>query len=170
MAIEGRAPAWRHKTCEAGGMEIRLDDLRGPEVHVLLRQHLQAMTLHSPPESIHALDLDALRRPEISFWTAWDGTELLGCGALKALDAQHGEIKSMRTATPHLRKGVARALLLHILAEARQRGTTHLSLETGTAAAFEPAHRLYASVGFVSCGPFGQYVDDPFSVFMTLAL
>jgi putative acetyltransferase len=151
-------------------MEIRLDDLRGPEIHALLRQHLQAMTLHSPPESIHALDLDALRRPEISFWTAWDGTELLGCGALKALDAQHGEIKSMRTATPHLRKGVARALLLHILAEARQRGTTRLSLETGSAAAFEPAHRLYASVGFVSCGPFGQYVDDPFSVFMTLAL
>jgi putative acetyltransferase len=151
-------------------MEIRLDDLRGPEIHALLRQHLQAMTLHSPPESIHALDLDALRRPEISFWTAWDGTELLGCGALKALDAQHGEIKSMRTATPHLRKGVARALLLHILAEARQRGTTRLSLETGSAAAFEPAHRLYASVGFVCCGPFGQYVDDPFSVFMTLAL
>jgi putative acetyltransferase len=151
-------------------MEIRLDDLRGPEIHALLRQHLQAMTLHSPPESIHALDLDALRRTEISFWTAWDGAALLGCGALKALDARHGEVKSMRTATPHLRQGVARALLLHIVAEARRRGYHSLSLETGSAAAFAPAHRLYASAGFVGCGPFGQYTADPFSVFMTLAL
>ncbi|AND67518.1 hypothetical protein ATSB10_00640 [Dyella thiooxydans] len=149
---------------------IRLDDLRGASVHALLREHLAGVALHSPPESIHALDLEGLRAPGMSFWTLWDGEELLACGALKELDATHGEVKSMRTAAAHLRRGAARAMLEHVVAEARRRGYRRLSLETGTAAAFEPAHRLYASAGFVPCGPFADYVDDPYSCFMTLEL
>jgi putative acetyltransferase len=125
------------------------------------------MHLHSPPESVHALDIEGLRRPEITFWTAWEGGELLGCGALKELDARHAEIKSMRTAARHLRKGVAAKLLTHIIEEARRRGYRRLSLETGSAEAFEPARRLYAGFGFTYCGPFADYVEDPFSVFMT---
>ncbi len=148
-------------------MDIRIDDLSGPEIRQLLAEHLHGMTLHSPPESIHALDLEGLRRPEIAFWTAWDGAALLGCGALKQLDTAHGEIKSMRTASAHLRKGVARAVLAHILGEARRRGYERVSLETGSAAAFEPARRLYAEFGFEPCGPFADYVEDPYSVFMT---
>ncbi len=151
-------------------LRIRPDDLQDPLVHALLREHLAGVALHSPPESIHALDLDGLRAPGMSFWTAWDGEDLLACGALKELDATHGEVKSMRTAAAHLRKGAARAMLDHIVAEARHRGYRRLSLETGTAAAFEPAHRLYASTGFVPCGPFADYVDDPYSCFMTLEL
>jgi len=152
------------------GFRIRLDDLQSAPVHALLREHLAGVALHSPPESIHALDLDGLRAPGMSFWTLWDGEDLLACGALKELDAAHGEIKSMRTAAAHLRKGAARAMLEHVVAEARRRGYRHLSLETGTAPAFEPAHRLYASAGFVPCGPFTDYVDDPYSCFMTLEL
>ena len=133
-------------------MIIKPDNLTSPEIHQLLQQHLQSMALHSPPESIHALDIDALRQPGITFWTAWDNDELLGCGALKELDAQHAEIKSMRTASAHLRKGVANALLAHIIDEAKRRGYQRLSLETGSAAAFEPAHRLYAASGFTVCG------------------
>jgi putative acetyltransferase len=148
-------------------MNIQLDDLTGPEIHQLLQQHLQGMALHSPPESIHALDLDALRQPGITFWTAWENDELLGCGALKKLDARHAEIKSMRTASAHLRKGVANAMLTHIVEEAKQRGYRRLSLETGSAAAFEPARRLYAAFGFTFCEPFEGYALDPFSVFMT---
>ena len=151
-------------------MEIKVDDLSGPEVHELLQAHLRDMHLHSPPESVHALDLEALRRPEITFWTVWEGEELLGCGALKELDPAHAEIKSMRTANAHLRKGVAAHLLRYILAEARVRGYTRLSLETGSAEAFEPARRLYARFGFDYCGPFGDYVEDPYSVFMTREL
>lgn len=150
-------------------LTIRPDDLQDPLVHALLREHLAGVALHSPPESIHALDLDGLRAPGMSFWTVWDGEDLLACGALKELDPTHGEVKSMRTAAAHLRKGAARAMLDHIVAEARHRGYRRLSLETGTAAAFEPAHRLYASAGFVPCGPFADYVDDPYSCFMTLA-
>ena len=148
-------------------MEIRVDDLSGPQIRGLLQEHLRGMTQHSPPESIHALDLTGLRKPDVTVWSAWDGGEILGCGALKALDAAHGELKSMRTSTPHLRKGVARRLLEHIVAEARRRGYARLSLETGSAAAFEPARRLYASFGFRFCGPFADYVEDPYSVFMT---
>jgi putative acetyltransferase len=151
-------------------MKIQLDDLTGPEIHQLLRQHLQSMSLHSPPESIHALDLDALRQPGITFWTAWENDELLGCGALKKLDERHAEIKSMRTASAHLRKGVAKAMLTHIIEEAKQRGYRRLSLETGSAAAFEPARRLYAAFGFTFCEPFEGYALDPFSVFMTREL
>ena len=102
-------------------MDIRIDDLKGPEVIQLLRAHLQSMALQSPPESVHALDLDGLRKPEVTFWSAWHDSELMGCGALKELDSRHGEIKSMRTVSSHLRKGVASRLLRHILDEARRR-------------------------------------------------
>ena len=151
-------------------MEIRLDDLRSPEVIGLLNEHLHSMAQHSPPESVHALDLDGLRQPEVSFWSAWDGAELLGCGAIKQLDATHGEIKSMRTASAHLRKGVAAALLQHILVEAGKRRYRRLSLETGSAPAFAPARSMYARFGFVPCEPFADYVPDPYSVFMTRTL
>ncbi|WP_368566048.1 GNAT family N-acetyltransferase [Pseudoxanthomonas sp. UTMC 1351] len=151
-------------------MEIRIDDLSSPKIIELLREHLHSMTLHSPPESIHALDIDALRQPEITFWSVWDGSELMGCGAIKELDAQHGEIKSMRTASAHLRKGVAAALMRHILDEAQRRFYQRLSLETGSMEAFAPAHRLYASFGFQKCAPFADYVEDPYSIFMTKEL
>ena len=147
-------------------MEIRLDDLTGAEIAGLLQEHLRSMYLHSPPESVHALDLDALRQPGITMWTAWQGAELLGCGALKELDPRHGEIKSMRTAAAHLRKGVGTALLRHILEEARRRMYRRLSLETGSMEAFAPARSLYASFGFRYCAPFGDYVEDPNSGFM----
>lgn len=149
-------------------MEIRADDLRGPEIRALLEEHLREMRSISPPGSVHALDLDGLRRPEVTFWTAWKGGDLLGCVALKELDAAHGEIKSMRTARAHRRRGVAAAMLRHVLAEAARRGYARLSLETGSMAAFEPARRLYAAHGFRPCGPFADYTDDPNSVFMTL--
>ena len=148
-------------------MIIKIDDLNGSEIHGLLQEHLRGMALHSPPESVHALDLAALRQPEITFWSAWDGDELLGCGALKELDSRHAEIKSMRTSSPHLRKGVARSLLNHILQEAKRRSYCRLSLETGSMAAFAPARQLYANFGFADCAPFAEYVVDPNSVFMT---
>ena len=148
-------------------MEIRLDDLSGPEVRELLQEHRQSMFLHSPPESVHALDIEGLRAPEIMFWTVWEDGELLGCGALKELDSAHAEIKSMRTSARHLRRGVATSLLQHILGEAERRGYRRLSLETGSAEAFDPARRLYERFGFTYCGPFADYVEDPYSVFMT---
>ena len=151
-------------------MNIKIDDLRGAAIHQLLQEHLQSMALHSPPESVHALDIEALRKPEVTFWTAWEGDELLGCGALKQLDPEHAEIKSMRTASSHLRKGVAKAVLNHLLQEARNRRYCRLSLETGSMQAFEPAHKLYAGFGFTYCQPFADYIDDPHSVFMTRAL
>ena len=151
-------------------MDIKVDDLTGPEVAELLREHLQTMALHSPPESIHALDLEGLRKPEITFWSVWEGAELIGCGALKELDAQHAELKSMRTASLHLRKGVATRLLQYILDEAKRRCYRRISLETGSAAAFEPARKLYANFGFTYCAPFADYVEDPYSVFMTKGL
>src|SRR5688572_11232161 len=113
-------------------MQIRVDDLSGPEIRALLEEHLASMYLHSPPESVHALPLEGLRAPAITFWTIWDGGELLGCGALKELDSRHGELKSMRTCSRHLRKGVAKALLAHIVDEATRRGYLRLSLETGS--------------------------------------
>jgi putative acetyltransferase len=151
-------------------MEIRRDDLSGREVAALLRVHLDHARTSSPPESVHALDLAALRAPEITFWTAWDGALLLGCGALKELDPTHGEIKSMHTAAAQRRRGVARRLLLHIVAQARSRAYRRLSLETGSMAAFAPARALYGGLGFVPCEPFAGYVPDPNSVFMTLEL
>lgn len=151
-------------------MNIKLDDLQGAEIHELLREHLQSVALHSPPESVHALDIEGLRRPEITFWTVWENDELVGCGALKELDSQHGEIKSMRTSSRHLRKGIAENLLKHLLEEARRRGYSRLSLETGSMEAFEPARTLYAKFGFRYCEPFADYVEDPYSVFMTREL
>ncbi|TXI51078.1 MAG: GNAT family N-acetyltransferase [Lysobacter sp.] len=152
-------------------MRIGVDDLRGADIVALLQEHLDEMFLHSPPESVHALDLEALRRPEITFWTVRENDgELMGCGALKRLDAEHGEIKSMRTAKRHQRKGVAAALMRHILSTARERGYRRLSLETGSPDAFLPARQMYERFGFEDCGPFGDYVEDPYSVFMTIAL
>ncbi len=151
-------------------MEIRVDDPRRNQTASLLREHLEDMAVHSPPESIHALDVEALCSPEVTFWTAWEGRELLGCGALLELDRLHGEIKSMRTARGHLRKGVASRMLQHIIAEAERRSYTRLSLETGSMEAFAPAHALYTGFGFTFCEPFGSYVLDPNSVFMTRAL
>ena len=151
-------------------MQIRVDDLAGAEIRALLAEHLRDMHRLSPPESVHALDLSALLKPEITFWTAWSDRDLLGCGALKELSPVHGEIKSMRTSSAHLREGVARALLQHIIAEARRRSYTRLSLETGSMTGFEPARRLYESFGFAYCPPFADYVDDPNSVFLTRTL
>ena len=151
-------------------MDIRIDDLRGTAIAVFLQDHLDDMHRHSPPDSVHALDLETLRRPEITFWTAWDGEALLGCGALKALGGAHGEIKSMRTAPAHRNRGVAATVLRHIVATARERDYRRLSLETGSPEAFAPARALYARFGFVECGPFADYVDDPWSMYMTLEL
>jgi putative acetyltransferase len=151
-------------------VEIRVDDLSGPEVAQLIGEHLQGMQQLSPPESIHALDLGGLKKPDITFWSLWENEELLGIGALKELDCGHGEVKSMRTSTAHLRKGVARRMLQHIIEEARRRGYRRLSLETGSAEEFDPARRMYAGFGFEFCGPFADYVEDPNSVFMTMDL
>jgi putative acetyltransferase len=151
-------------------MEIRVDDLTGGKIKDLIREHLYGMNLDSPPESVHALDLEGLKSPQVTLWSAWEQDELLGCGALKELDAGHGEVKSMRTASSHLRKGVARRMMEHILESARERGYHRLSLETGSMESFEPARKLYESLGFEYCGPFADYWDDPNSMFMTLEL
>lgn len=151
-------------------MKLEIDDLSRPAVHALLNEHLQSMYELSPPESVHALDLERLRKPEITFWTAWEGPVLVGCGALKELDRKHGEVKSMRTPNAHRRKGVGRVILSHIIQVARSRSYEHLSLETGSMEAFNPAQKLYESFGFTRCGPFGQYIEDPNSLFMTLRL
>jgi putative acetyltransferase len=151
-------------------MEIRIDDLRGAAIANLLQVHLDEMHQHSPPESVHALDLEALRHPAITFWTAWEDDDLMGCGALKQLSTTHAELKSMRTAAAHVRKGVARSLLRHIEAAARARGIQRISLETGSHAPFAAAQKLYASEGYIECGPFADYVLDPYSLFMTKTL
>ena len=151
-------------------MEIRIDDLQGAPIQALLRLHLDAMRQHSPPESVHALDLEALRHPTITFWTVWDGESLMGCGALKQHDDKHAELKSMRTAPDHLRRGVSRALLDHMVALARARGYARLSLETGTAAMFGPANAMYERYGFSDCGAFGGYPASAHNRFMTMEL
>jgi len=151
-------------------VEIRVDDPRGEACVRLLREHLADVALHSPPESVHALDIEALCAPEITFWTVSEAGELLACGALLELDPRHGEIKSMRTARAHRRRGVASKLLHHIVVEAQRRAYARLSLETGSMAAFAPARALYARSGFVLCEPFADYVPDPNSAFMTRAL
>ena len=151
-------------------MKITEGGLNDPGVLALLGEHLRGMADHSPPESIHALDVDGLKAPDISFWTMRDGDEVVGCIALKQLDDRHGEIKSMRTSSVHLRRGVAAALLEHLMAEARRRSYARLSLETGSGPGFDAAHALYRKYGFEYCGPFADYRDDPFSRFMTLEL
>ena len=151
-------------------MKIKIDDLQHPAIHALLNEHLQNMYELTPPESVHALNLEKLRAPEITFWTAWENDLLLGCGALKELDRKHGEIKSMRTPLAHRRKGAGRAILAYIIEVAKRRGYERLSLETGSQEAFTPAQKLYESFGFTYCGPFGDYTEDPNSVFMTRLL
>lgn len=152
-------------------MRIELDDLSRPQIHVLLNEHLRNMYEITPAASVHALDLARLRSPDITFWTVWEQSELVGCGALKELDRSHGEIKSMRTPQAARRKGAGRALLNHIISVARARGYRHLSLETGPKQTFMAAQSLYASAGFCFCRAFGDYRDeDPHSVFMTLSL
>jgi putative acetyltransferase len=151
-------------------MQIRADDLRGPEIAVLLAAHLENSRRWSPPESIHALDLDKLRTPDITFWTLWDGGDLLGCGALRALGGEAGEIKSMHTAEQHRGRGAGAAMLRHIIAEARRRNYRALYLETGTPEGFRPAREMYRKAGFVACGPFADYQPDPYSIYMRLDL
>lgn len=151
-------------------MQIRIDDLRGQEIARLLASHVAFCRAASPPESTHVLDLNALRSAGITFWSAWDGIELLGCAALKKLDEAHGEVKSMHTAARHRGRGVGLALLRHIADAARARGYRRLSLETGSMAAFASARALYARFGFVACPPFSDYRHDPNSIFMTIEL
>jgi len=156
-----------HPGYHGRAMQIKRDDLASPQVRELLEEHLRDMHRLTPAESVHALDLAGLQSPEITFWTAWSGEELLGCGALKEIDPGHGEVKSMRTALAHRRQGVAEAMLRHLLAVAESRGYLRVSLETGSQGAFEPARRLYAKFGFSPCPPFAGYRLDPNSVFMT---
>lgn len=146
------------------------DDLSGAAIRALLQTHFDAMLANSPEGSCHFLDFDGLNAPGVTFWSVHIGDELAGCGALKMLDGAHGEIKSMRTAESQLRKGVAAQMLEHIMAEAKGRGLSRLSLETGSSPAFEPAHALYLRHGFTFCEPFADYKPDPFSRFMTRTL
>lgn len=148
-------------------MRIVVDDLRGQDIKRLLQEHLEEMHTVSPPESTHALDLEALRRPGVTFWTAWEADALVGCGAIQHLDAQHAEIKSMRTASDCRGQGVASRLLKHIISEAQRQGYRRLSLETGSMAWFKPARSLYQGFGFDYCPPFANYREDPNSVFMS---
>ncbi|HVY45958.1 MAG TPA: GNAT family N-acetyltransferase [Minicystis sp.] len=151
-------------------LRFQLDDLSGEEVRALVREHVARMHQHSPPESVHAFDVDALRRPEVRFWSVWSGNELAGCGALADIGRGRGELKSMRVPDAYLGRGVGRAILEHLIADARARGLRSLWLETGSADAFLPARKLYESAGFRLTGPFDGYVDDPYSLFMTLEL
>jgi putative acetyltransferase len=151
-------------------MQIRHGGLDTPEVAALLAEHVTEMRRYSPPESVHALDLDRLRTPDLTFWSVWDDGVVLGCGALRELDPVHGELKSMRTSATHRGRGVGTAVLDHLVGEARRRGYRRVSLETGSPEPFAAARRLYARRGFVECGPFGPYAADEFSVFMTLDL
>jgi putative acetyltransferase len=151
-------------------MNIKLDDLSGAQIQELLRAHLANLAELSPPESMHALNLDGLRRSDVTFWSVWEGDALMGCGALKELNPRHGEVKSMRTVAAHLRKGVATRLLARIAEEARRRGYSRLSLETGVGPAFYAAHGLYEKLGFRPCGVFGDYKPDPNSRFFTMEL
>ncbi|SUW65674.1 Uncharacterized N-acetyltransferase YsnE [Buttiauxella agrestis] len=149
---------------------IKTDDLSHPAVQALVAYHISGMLEQSPPESSHALDVQKLRDPTVTFWSAWEGEQLAGIGALKMLDDEHCELKSMRTATEFLRRGVANQFLLHILSVARERGFQHISLETGTQPGFAACHHLYLKHGFVDCEPFADYQLDPNSRFMTLVL
>jgi putative acetyltransferase len=151
-------------------VKIIPDDLSGPEIIAFLDEHLNEMRSTTPLESKHALDLDALRKPEVTFWSVMDGDTVVGCGAIKRLDAGHAELKSMRTAPARKRSGIASLLLEHIITEAKHRGFTRLSLETGADEFFRPARKLYEKFGFEYCEPFAGYRLDPNSVFMTRTL
>jgi len=147
-----------------------VDDLTGPQIARFLEEHVAEMLSISPPESKHALDLEALRAPDVTFWSVLDGGTVVGCGALKRLDAGHAEVKSMRTAVARKRSGIASLVLGHIIAEAGRMGFARLSLETGSADFFAPARKLYEKFGFTYCEPFADYRPDPLSVFLTRAL
>ena len=149
---------------------IRIDDLSSEESQSIVREHMAGMLANTPLESVHALPLDKLRQPNITFWTAWIGSELCGCGALQTLDEQHGEVKTMRTRAKFLRKGVGQAVLSHIINHATDTGIKRLSLETGSSDVFLAARAMYLNNGFGICGPFGDYKLDPYSVFMTKLL
>lgn len=164
-ALEGVDPR-----ATADAMRIEPADLDSTAFVALMEEHRSTMRAASPLESQHALDLDGLRQPSVSVWVLRDGDALAGCGALQRLDDAHAEVKAMRTALGYQRRGVARTLLAFLLAEARRRGYVRLSLETGATDYFAPARQLYATAGFVACGPFGDYEDDPNSAYMTLAL
>jgi putative acetyltransferase len=151
-------------------MKIAVDDLSGPEIARFLDEHVQQMRSITPPESKHALDLDELRKPEITFWSIMDGDTVVGCAAIKRLDDGHAEVKSMRTAPERKRGGIASLLLEHVITEARQRGFAQLSLETGSAEFFLPARKLYEKFGFKYCQAFADYQPDPNNVFMTRVL
>lgn len=151
-------------------MQIREDDLTGKKIAYFLREHLEEMNEITPPQSVHALDLEALRSPDITFWSVWEGSELLGCGALKELDSRSGEVKSMRTAKAHRGRGVASKILEHIIKEAERRAYDCLNLETGAMPEFAPARALYIRYGFEYRSPFAEYIEDPNSVFMTKKL
>ena len=155
---------------QASELKIVVDDLSGPQIRDFLQEHVLHMRSITPLESKHALDLDALRQPGITFWSVMDGATLVGCGAIKRLDASHAEVKSMRSAPARQRSGIASLLLGHIIAEATRMGFTRLSLETGSTGFFRPARKLYAKFGFEYCGPFADYRPDPNSVFMTRTL
>jgi putative acetyltransferase len=149
---------------------FRVDDLTGEATRSLIARHLAGMRANSPPGHVHALDIDRLRGPDVTFWSAWIGADLAGCGALKQLDAHRGELKSMRVDDRFLGQGLGRAILDFLVNEALTRGMHSLWLETGSSDAFLPAIRLYESAGFARCGPFDGYVANPFSIFMTRTL
>ena len=151
-------------------MKIFVDDLSGPEIAEFLDQHVQQMRSVTPLESKYALDLDGLRTPDVTFWSVTDGGTLVGCGAIKRLEADHAELKSMRTAPARKRSGIASLLLEHIIAEAKRMGFTRLSLETGSAEFFLPARKLYEKFAFDYCEPFGEYRPGPHNTFMTRTL
>jgi putative acetyltransferase len=151
-------------------MRIEIDDLVRPDVIALVDLHLREAHANSPACHVFALDTSGLRHPDVTLWTAWDGDDLLAMGALKQIDPAHGEIKSMRTAPAHVRKGIGAAMLDHLVAEGRARGYRRLSLETGNNDPFAAARAMYQRAGFVECGPFAGYDDTSFSRYFTLDL
>jgi putative acetyltransferase len=158
------------KAVTMDGLRIIEDDLAGAEIIALLRLHLDEMQSWSPVCSVHALPVERLRQSDVTFFSAWDGDTLAGCGAIKHLDDTHGELKSMRTVSDYRGKGVGRAILAHLLDVARARGYARVSLETGRPESFQPAHRLYRGFDFTECPPFADYVLDDFSICMTKLL
>lgn len=151
-------------------MIIIKDDLTASQTLQLITEHFNEMQENSPAESMHALPIEALKQPDITFYSAWDQENIMGCGAIKELTSEHAEIKSMRTSSHYLRKGVARAILQHLIDEAMTRNYHSLSLETGAQESFKPAVKLYEDFGFTYCAPFGHYTEDSHSLFMTLSL
>ena len=149
-------------------VEFKLDDLFDPRIVEFLEEHIEDMKSASPPESKYALDLDGLRMPDVTFWSAWEKEELVACGALKQLNNSHAEIKSMRVFAARRGRGIASKLLSHLLIEASSKGYHRISLETGSIAFFDPARKLYEKFGFECCAPFGDNKENPNSVFMSL--